>query len=162
MSKTILIPTDFSIESLNPVHYAAEANGRINVLLLHGLRLSDSIIDLLFISHNRSILKLTSPDFEAACKMLLDKYKIRLNSLYLDFFSGFTIRDFQNFIDTHKVDEILISKSYRIKSITANSFDLLPFIKSSSYPVKEVYWQPAEGYLFVEQSKRRQEALAFV
>lgn len=147
MNKNILIPTDFSIESLNLVKHAAEeaAPGRVNVLLAHGLRLSDSILDLLFFSRNREISKLTNRDFDTACKVLRNRYKAHINSLQIDFFSGFTESAFRFFLDAHKVEEILIPKSYELKNITPNSFDLLPFIKSSSYPVNEVQWQHVEN-----------------
>ncbi len=147
MNKTILIPTDFSIESLNLVKYAAESatSERINILLTHGLRLSDSILDLLFFSRNQTISKLTNDDFNAACKILLNKYQTQVDSLSIDFFSGFTRSAFQNFLEAHKVHEILIPKSYVLNNTTTKSFDLLPFIKSSSYQVNEVQWQPIEN-----------------
>jgi len=147
MKKTVLIPTDFSIESLNLVKYAAQqaVNESVNVLLVHGLRLSDSIMDLLFFSRNKTILKLQNADFDEACKVLRNKYDSQINSFRIEIFSGFTQSAFQKFLEAHRVNEILIPKSYTFKRTADKSFDLLPFIKSSQYEATEVAWKPFEN-----------------
>jgi hypothetical protein len=147
MKKTVLIPTDFSIESLNLVKYAAQAavSEPVNVLLVHGVRQSDSIMDLLFFSRNKTILKLQNADFDEACKVLRNKYDSRINSFRIEIFSGFTQSAFQKFLEAHRVNEILIPKSYILKLTSDRSFDLLPFIKTSPCEVTEVAWRPFEN-----------------
>jgi hypothetical protein len=127
-------------------------------VLAHGLRMSDYILDLLFFPHNRSISKLTNDDFDETCKMLLNRYKANLNSLHIDFFSGFTENSFETFLDKHRVEEILIPKSYAFENVTASSFDLLPFIKSSPYKVRVVNWQPVKN---VPEKSRQAENFSY-
>ncbi|MCW5909439.1 MAG: hypothetical protein KIT62_00105 [Cyclobacteriaceae bacterium] len=143
MKRTVLIPTDFTIESLNLLKYAAQSaeSESINLVLAHGLHLSDSIFDLLFFSRTETVEKLLNEDFEAAGKILRNKYASRINSFRIEIFSGFTQSAFQNFLSGNRVTEILLPKTYSFKAVTQRSFDLAPFARASKYPVKEVDWQ---------------------
>lgn len=145
MKRVILIPTDFSIESLNLFKYAAQhAQEPLNIVLVHGLHLSDSIFDLLFKTRSESIEKLSNPDFEDACRILHNKYVSRINSFRIEIFSGVTQCAFQNFLEGNRITEILIPKSYQLR-LTGKSFDLLPYLKSSTLPKQAVEWKPAEN-----------------
>lgn len=143
MKRTVLIPTDFSIESLNLFKYAAQhAPESLNIVLVHGIHLSDSIFDLLFRTRTGSISKLTNPDFDDACRILCNKYASRINSLRIEIFSGFTQSAFQNFLEGNRITEILAPKTYQLV-LTGKSFDLLPYVQASKLPIQQVDWQPA-------------------
>jgi hypothetical protein len=144
MKKTILIPTDFSIESLNLFkHCAQHAHEPLNIVFVHGLALSDSIFDLLFYNRKVLIQKLTNPDFEDACRILTNKYVGKINSIQFEIFSGATQSAFQNFLEGNRITEILIPKTYKLR-LTGRSFDVLPYLQASAHPKHEVEWQHAE------------------
>lgn len=145
MKRTILIPTDFSIESINLFKYAAQhAQEPLNIVLVHGLHLSDSIFDLLFRTRTDSISKLTNPDFEDACRILRNKYVSRINSFRIEIFSGVTQSAFQNFLEGNRITEILIPKTYTLR-VSGSSFDILPYLRASNLAPQEVEWQPIES-----------------
>lgn len=131
MKKTILIPTDFSVQSLNVLKSILNVNASndtYDIILLHGFNLSDSIMDLLFFSKSQQINSLSSPEFKEACEVIKNKFASQINSITMDLFSGYTVSSFNSYIETNKVDEIITSNlepSFNHK----NSFNLLRFIK---------------------------------
>lgn len=144
MKRTVLIPTDFTIESLNLLKYALQVpdENKVNVVLVLGLRLSDSIMDLLFLSRKEEVENLMSDDFKTACKIMRNKYAGRLNSFRIEIFSGFTQSSFRNFLEGNQITEIFIPRDYVLKSPAKKSFALMPFIQANKYLVTEVSWEP--------------------
>ncbi|MBL7856825.1 MAG: hypothetical protein JNM57_03985 [Cyclobacteriaceae bacterium] len=142
MKRTILIPTDFSIESLKLFIEAAESVqiGSVNIILLHCAQLSDSIVDLLFFSKKDMIESLVTPVFNDACKIIRSKYASKINSARIEVFTGHTQAAFQNFLEGNRVDEILIPKNYSLQ-LNKESFDPIPFIRKSTIPITEIHWK---------------------
>lgn len=131
MKKTILIPTDFTVQSLNilkSILSSNPSNNTYNIILLHGFNLSDSITDLLFFSKFQQINSLSSPEFKEACEVIKNKFASQINSMTMDLFTGYTISSFNNYIEINKIDEIIMSDiepSFSHKS----SFNLSRFVK---------------------------------
>jgi hypothetical protein len=140
--RTILIPTDFSIESLNTVkgalkHHEGE---NINLILVYGVYLSDSITDLLFFSKPKYLSTLQSEKFTQACEILKNKYDSQIHSLTVDLFTGYNQQAFENFLAGHSVDELFIPRSYRFKA-GKRGFNLVPYFRKSSLPLTEIEWR---------------------
>jgi hypothetical protein len=136
MKRTILIPTDFSIESVKfliEVVQLAET-GSINVIFLHCEHLSDSIFDLLFASKKGKINALITPAFQDACKIIRNRYSSKINSMRVEIFNGYTQAAFQKFLEGNNVDEIFIPNNYALQP-GKNSFDPMPFILKASVQV---------------------------
>jgi hypothetical protein len=131
MKKTILIPTDFTVQSLSVLKSILSANASNNtydIILLHGFSLNDSIMDLLFFSKFQQINTLSSPEFKEACEVIKNKFASQINSIKTDLFSGYTVSSFNNYIEVNKVDEIIMTDATPSFS-HKNSFSLLRFIK---------------------------------
>lgn len=143
MRRTILIPTDFTIESLSLFKAAAQSVeiGKINVIFFHCAHLSDSIFDLLFFSSRKQRESLVNEDFEDGCKIIRHKYASRINSVRTEIFSGRTQNAFENFLDANDIDEIVIPKDYKFQLTSNRSFDPMPFILKSKLPTTEVTWE---------------------
>jgi len=146
MHKTILIPTDFSIESLKPFKESVKSLeiGSVNIVFFHCVHLSDSIVDLLFSSKKELMEDLLNADFKEACKVLQQRFATRINSFRIELFSGNNQRAFDNFLEGNKVDEICISKHYIFKPIRKKSFSPESYIKNCKVPIVEVSWEPLE------------------
>lgn len=147
MIRTILIPTDFSIESLRLLKEALQVVqiGKVSIILFHCIRLPDSIMDLLFSSRLNQVKGLISDDFRDACTILSNKYAKRINALRIEIYSGETQRAFSNFIDANRVDEILIPKPFTLRSIHRDSFSPEPFIRKSNVIVTDVAWRTGDN-----------------
>lgn len=142
MKTTILIPTDFTIESLNLFKKAAQSteNESVNIVFLHCIYLSDSITELLFFSKKTIIKSLVNPDFQDACKIICNKYASRINSTRIEIFSGTTQNAFNQFLEGNLIDEILIPENYTLRLVNTRSFDPMPFIQRARVPVNTVTW----------------------
>jgi hypothetical protein len=152
--KTILIPTDFTIESLNTVKgvFKKNDNGeQVNLILLHAVFLSDSITDRLFYSKEKHLLTLQSEKFREACQVLLNTYASRVNSFRIELFSGFTKQAFANFLEANEVNELVIPGTYTLKLASPRSFDPIPYFKKCSLPITVIHWQ--ESYCLPEKDR---------
>ena len=141
MEKTVLIPTDFSIASLNIVkNYVNEqpADIKLKIVLLHGLRQTDSIAGLLFNSKSRLLDELSNKEFNEGCHVLKNKYASQILTMRKDIFSGFTQNAFNSYAAANDIDEVCIPILYNPKFNNKNSFDLLPYIKASKLPVQTI------------------------
>lgn len=142
MRKTVLIPTDFSVESVNLVKTALNSNEEdsFEIILLHGLYLPDTMTELILFRKKETIRKLENAAFRESCQMLLSKYGKRIESLSVDLFTGFNQSAFENYLEANRVDEIYALAESRFKGPHKRSFDLMPFVKKASVHLFKIRW----------------------
>jgi hypothetical protein len=112
------------------------------VLLVHGVYMPDSIVDLLFFSKPRLIETMVSRDFNDACRIIHHKYYSQINAIQIELFTGFTQSAFQGFIEGFGVERAFVPKSHQMKPGSSRSFDVMPFIRRSGIAMTEVAWAP--------------------
>jgi hypothetical protein len=142
MATTILIPTDFCVESLNTLKLALRSleNERVNVILMYSEILPDSITELLFYNSKDTIKKLKTAEFEEALAVIKNRYESKLISVEFEVFQGTTSRILRNFVEANDVDHIFIPKNYRFR-LTENGFNPISAIKKSKLPYDEIEWR---------------------
>lgn len=141
MAHKILLPTDFSIDSLNVLkHYLQKSNKDtvLDVVLVHGQTLSDSISDLLFFSKYRILKELNIEHFEDAVKILQNKYDSKLRNVHIDIFTGHNQSAFENYLTGNKIDEIVLSEQLKYKPHNKKSFDITRFALKADTPVTKL------------------------
>ena len=144
MIKKILIPTDFSIQSLNVLKSALselKEGEKVDVLMVHGMYTSTNITSLLYFSKKEIINDIASESFREACQIIKSKYASKINSMREEIFTGFTHAAFSNFIEGNRIDEAVIPKNYQMQLENKKSFDVTPFIRRSQVKVTEVSWK---------------------
>lgn len=143
MVKTILVPVDFTVESLNTLKLALSKNEEHEVyaLLLHAKLPPDSISELLFYSPQKEINALTNPNFEKALDVLMNKYDKVFRDAKIELLHSKSGALLRNIINANKVNEVYIPKNYRLKT-QKRSFDPTPLLKKSGCPVFEMKWEP--------------------
>jgi hypothetical protein len=145
MSKTILIPTDFTVKSLNLAKIALQKNHgseeKLHIILVHGIMASTSITELLFYSKSRMLRSLETPEFQASCKLLLGKFDEKIERMTLDLFSGYNQVAFENYLEANQVQEAYIPSTYKLKLVNSSSFDLIPYFTKSKLPLIKVDWE---------------------
>lgn len=141
MVKTLLIPTDFTVESLNTLKLALEKHKheQVSVVLFHAERLSDSITELLFYSPAKALRQAISGTFSEAVTILKNTYESSAQAIHVELFHGTNVRAFVNFATSHKTDLIYIPKNYRLK-IPKKGIDPIPLIKQSHLSFEEIDW----------------------
>ena len=161
MARTVLIPTDFTVSSLNVAKIALQKNyhdqEKINLILIHGLMASTSITELLFYSKRKQLSKLETPEVKASCKLLLSKFEDKIDRMTVDIFSGLNQSAFENYTSANKVDEVFVPVNYKLKLKNSDSFDLLPFFRKSKLKITEVNWDDVS---FATQEEREDELAA--
>lgn len=128
MKKTVLIPTDFTIQSLNilKTFLNQNPNNQYNIVLTHGINIGDSIRDLLFFSKNKQIEILSNEAFNEAFEVIKNKFGSQINSIKIDFFTGNNQAAFNNFIEGNQINQI-VDPNYKMTFSTRKSFDFSRF-----------------------------------
>lgn len=127
--KKILVPTDFSIGSLNVIHsIAARFEEPVEVVLFHAVYLSNNISDLLFMTKKISQTYITK-DYTEACEILRNKYSSRIQSLKTTFFYGSSSMAFNNFVEANDPDYIAINGQHTYKETYKHSIDPMPLVR---------------------------------
>lgn len=135
MTKTILIATDYSLESLNILKKvlkekeASEDPNQYNVLLVSGYEAGDSIRDLLFNTKSTIFNKIRPQEFCDAYGIIRNKYPHLVNKIICDIFTGSFQRTFNNYVKAENIQEAYYSPS--IKSKGKGKFDITPYIKNA-------------------------------
>lgn len=140
MSKTILIPTDFTIASLFPLKQAlSHDEEKVNVLLLYCCLPPDSITDLLFYSQERILAPLLNSNFKEACSILSNRYVSRIDMLKTEVFHGYNQSAFDRWIEAKQVEAAYIPNGYNYR-LQRTGVDPLRFLLGGSLPVHRVMW----------------------
>lgn len=141
MIKTVLVPTDFCVASLNVLKSLLRNSPddcRYNIILTHGYRLPDGISQLLFFSKSKAIESICDKQFDEACTILKNKFSSQIISIRKDIFTGYNQAAFRNYVEANEITEAYISSDYVLNLSGKHSFDILPFIKKSSLVTKEI------------------------
>ncbi|SDQ45214.1 hypothetical protein SAMN05421664_1656 [Chryseobacterium soldanellicola] len=149
MTKTILIATDYSLESLNILKKvlkekdASEEQNQYNILLVSGYEMGDSIRDLLFTTKSTVFNKIRPQEFIDAYGIIKNKYPHLINKIVCDIFTGSFQRAFNNYVKAENIEEAYYSPS--IKSKGKGKFDLIPYIKKcKELQSQEIRFEVAE------------------
>ena len=133
MTKTILIATDYSLESLNILKKvlkekeASEDQNQYTILLVSGYETGDSIRDLLFNTKSTIFNKIRPREFCDAYGIIRNKYPHLVSKIVCDIFTGSFQRTFNNYVKAENIEEAYYSPS--IKSKGKGKFDITPYIK---------------------------------
>jgi len=107
--KTLLIPTDFTQQSIQSIPALVHQYypQKVNIVLVHMLKITDSLSELLMLSR-RSVEYRHIPDnFYKRCTELETTHSHVINHIAITFFYGSTIAVFNNFLDANEVDAIV-------------------------------------------------------
>ncbi|MFD2098995.1 hypothetical protein [Flagellimonas iocasae] len=134
--KKVLVPTDFSVNSLELVRKALEGSSTesLEVVLLHGTYLSNSITDLLFFSKSKLIQKLQTKEFVEACTVLRNKYPSKIHALYVDVITSNSNAYFKNYVDASQIEEIIVPHNGFLNFKKVGGINTLPLFKTCDVP----------------------------
>jgi len=122
--KTVLIPTDFNLESLTILEtLVQQKTEKMNIIFLHAFKLSDSITDMLMLSRRSRDYENVSDEFYNAINQFKSKYPSQVNCIGIEYFYGSTVAAFKNFLEAFDVDYIAYLKNYNFKPINKYSID---------------------------------------
>ncbi|MFD1257282.1 hypothetical protein ACFQ3S_10785 [Mucilaginibacter terrae] len=134
--KTLLIPTDFNIKSLNCIpalrkRYYPE---KVNIVLVHMMKITDNMQELLMLSRRSTEYQHISEEFYNTCARLRQNNKNSIHNIRIEFFYGSTVAVFKNFLEANEVDAIVLLNNYRYALLNKNSIDPAQLVtRSGSY-----------------------------
>ncbi|EHQ30494.1 hypothetical protein [Mucilaginibacter paludis] len=146
--KTILIPTDFKVESLNCISdlFKRVYPEKLNIILVHMLDITDSIQELLMLSRRSTEYKHISPEFYKALAQIKANYADRLDRVNIEFFFGSTVAVFKNFLEANQVDSVVLLNDYHYDMLTEDGIDPLLLVNRSKAHVIHLDWNPVIKY----------------
>ncbi|GGH79014.1 hypothetical protein HNQ91_005201 [Filimonas zeae] len=145
--KNILIPTDFTVHSLDTIVATVEKYkaGQLHILLMHGLSMPDSITELMMFSRNNDRYKLITKEFEDACKIIKNRYASVIQSITLRFMHGSTRHVFRNFLLANHIDLIVFPADYTLQKACDNSVDISGLLKYARCNIDRVSVRQDQG-----------------
>ena len=123
--KTVLVPTDFNLESTKIIDALVQAqpNEVLNIIFLHAFKLSDSITDMLMLSRRSRDYENVSDEFYQKLDDYKKRYPTHIAHIGIEYFYGSTVSAFKNFIEALAVDCIAYPKEYNFKALNKYSID---------------------------------------
>jgi hypothetical protein len=123
--KTLLIPTDFKLKSLDCIagltqRYYPE---KVKIVLVHMMKITDCAQELQMLSRRSAEYQHISQDFYNTCAQLKQKYANSINNIRVEFFYGSTLVVFKNFLEANEVDTIVMLENYDYAMLNKNSVD---------------------------------------
>lgn len=149
MQETILIQTDFRAESLILIKTAIQNNPdkKLDIVLVHGVEMTDSITELLFFSKFKLLKKISNDAFDGGLADIRNDYAANINSLRVELFTGFNQAAFNNFLEANRISQIFLANEYAFKSNYKHSKDLTSFINKSVQKKVEISWaKPSDTF----------------
>jgi hypothetical protein len=137
--KHVIIPTDFSIASLQTVHDVMRYfdGRRVKITLLHLVYLPDSIPHLPFRRHTRQSANDIPTEFKQACEIIANKYDGDLVALRPVIQCGETRAYMENLFDGLKADMVFIPSEHAWLSPFPDSVDAMALCRKCSFPIVE-------------------------
>lgn len=135
-----MIPTDFSVPSLQLVEYAIlnYPNTLLDIVLVHGYRPPTTKWEAINFSPIREINKLSGESFCRAKNQLCREHKGELGNLRVELFTGHNSMAFKNFMEQHQLEEAVVPANRFLMCSGTRSFDVTPLIKKNMPQVVEI------------------------
>ena len=123
--KTVLVPTDFKLGSINIIDALIQQQPKetFNIIFVHAFKLSDSITDMLMLSRRSRDYENVSDEFYLKLNQAKAKYSDCINMIGIEYFYGSTVVAFKNFIEAFDVNAIAYLTGYDFTPINKYSID---------------------------------------
>lgn len=160
--KHVIIPTDFTARSLQPVHdVMRHYKGQlVRITLLHLVDVPDAIGDLLFRLRRMESRYPIPAAFSQACEMMINKYEDQLTAIKPLVQYGTTAAYFENLMEGFGTDAIFMQADYQLARPFEDSVDMNYVIKKSKCKCPVLETVPAQKMRSVDVSSMSNLLLA--
>ncbi len=144
--KNILIPTDFTVESLQLVEYATlnHPESMLNITLVAGFHLPQSFWGIAHYSEREQVNNQLSEEFNAFRRRLVIEHKSTINNITIKLFTGVTAYAFKNFLEQLEVKDAVVPKDGFLYNSSRSWFDTTVFLRKTVSHVVEVAMERAQ------------------
>ncbi len=135
--KNIIIPTDFSLYSLDFAAQIAQAiPEKHNIFLFHAFDMPDSLLDAMKRVGQNSHSNLITEELRIRCKQIKTKHK-SVSNICFRIMYGTTIAAFRNLAEADRIDMIVLPTGYRFAPVVRESVNPERMFKKSGIEVIE-------------------------
>lgn len=129
--ENILIPTDFTLNSLRPIALLAEAfpGKQFSVTLFHPFRMPSDIRSLLFLQKTIPVSQMFRDELRAECRRLKQQYGATIASVNFKPLYGTTKAAMRLFIEGNSIDVLLYDDHYAYEKPHAYSEPIADCLK---------------------------------
>lgn len=133
----VIIPTDFSVQSLRaiPAILKKFPDEQLQIILLHIMQVSGNPLDLLMLPRERKYLSLFAEDYRNEIERLRTQANGQIESIYTDFLYMGIQRIFNDYVDRHNVDALVLAEGLQFKMPDECSIDPVPIFAKAKIPV---------------------------
>lgn len=130
-TKRILIPTDFSVNSLGIVidFLERKTDCTVELVLAYGQKCTSSITELLGFTKEDNIDSMQSEEFIKSCQMIKTRFGDRIAEVYTDIITSDHPNYIANYMKGGKIDEIVLTENYEFEASDSKSFNLVALFK---------------------------------
>ncbi len=134
--RNLLIPTDFTVHSLDLVSRAASALDQqpTNIFLFHAFTINITAPDVLGNPRRLPYAELLTDEFRSACRRISQKYPF-VRDLSVKHMYGSNVRVFRNFIDANDIDMIICPEDFVFHKVSPRSVNPEKMFRKSGVPV---------------------------
>lgn len=136
--KNIIIPTDFSVQSLSIVHNIIKDNAAepVSIKALHMLHMPVDILDLMFLNKAKAYAQVPA-FFNEALQALRNKYGRQLN-INLEIIYGNNTRVLKNYFDNKPDARLYVLSDFSYNHGLKNSVNLKPMLAKCKLNIQHV------------------------
>ncbi len=138
--RRILIPTDFTAESLELIDYALLnfPDTKLDIVLVAGFKLPDTRWAITHFSKRKQIKRQLDDEFNEAKSLILKEHKDAVENITFELFNGTNSYAFLNFLEQIHVEDAIIPKETSLCYPGGKWFDTTKYIKKNVKNVIEV------------------------
>jgi len=130
----VLIPTDFSVDSLRiALEYLERTSDKqVELVLTGGYYMDDSITGLLGFTKEYYLDEIQNEDFIKGCGLIKSRFGSRIVEIYTDLFLSKNSRYVKNYIKGARITQIVHSEGYNFQFPNRNFFDVSDLLNRSN------------------------------
>jgi hypothetical protein len=135
--RNVLIPTDFSVASLELADKTAQTleGESLNIILFHAFEIPFFVVDMLDIRSKLPYADLVTEPFRNACKRVKLQHSKTIHSIVIRHLYGSTAAVFRNFVDANDIDLIVCPDFYVFQAVHKGSVNPVPLFKKGGVPL---------------------------
>lgn len=135
--RNVLIPTDFTMESLQLATKALDALDQqpTNIILFHAFDINCQSPELLGSSRRLPYAELLTDEFRNGCRRLKTTYGRFLKEVNIRHMYGSTVSVFRNFVEANDIDLIICPNDYVFSKVSSGSINPEKLFRKSGVPV---------------------------
>lgn len=127
------MPTNFTVSSLTgAINYLSEAKDtKIELVLVHGHALSDSITELLGFDKDYYLEKCYREDFLTACQIIKSRFEEQVHEIYSDIICSKNHRYIRNYLKGNKIEKVILPAFFSYAKLLPNSFCTVDLLREN-------------------------------